>query len=88
MDDIDLYVPHQANVRIKHAVERLGIPRGEGRGERRPLRQHVVGLDSARARRRRAEPARGQRDIVLMTGMGAGLTWGSGVMEWTEEIAA
>jgi len=27
-------------------------------------------------------------DLVLMTGMGAGLTWGSSVMEWTEEIAA
>jgi 3-oxoacyl-[acyl-carrier-protein] synthase III len=27
-------------------------------------------------------------DIVLMTGMGAGLTWGSGVIEWTEEMAA
>ena len=27
-------------------------------------------------------------DIVLMTGMGAGLTWGSGVLEWTEEMAA
>jgi 3-oxoacyl-[acyl-carrier-protein] synthase III len=24
---------------------------------------------------------------VLMTGMGAGLTWGSGVIEWTEEAA-
>ncbi len=27
VDDVDLYVPHQANIRIiKHAVERLGIP--------------------------------------------------------------
>ena len=25
---------------------------------------------------------------VLMTGMGAGLTWGSGLIEWTEEMAA
>jgi 3-oxoacyl-[acyl-carrier-protein] synthase III len=25
---------------------------------------------------------------VLMTGMGAGLTWGSSLIEWTEEIAA
>jgi 3-oxoacyl-[acyl-carrier-protein] synthase-3 len=25
---------------------------------------------------------------VLMTGMGAGLTWGSGLIEWTEEKAA
>ena len=26
--------------------------------------------------------------IVLMTGMGAGLTWGSGVMEWTSNGVA
>ena len=27
VDDVDVYVPHQANVRIiKHAVEKLGIP--------------------------------------------------------------
>ena len=25
---------------------------------------------------------------VLMTGMGAGLTWGSSLIEWTEEMAA
>jgi 3-oxoacyl-[acyl-carrier-protein] synthase III len=25
----------------------------------------------------------GKGKIVLMTGMGAGLTWGSAVMEWT-----
>ena len=30
----------------------------------------------------------GEGTIVLMTGMGAGLTWGSGVMEWTKEMAA
>ena len=38
--------------------------------------------DAVRARRVK------KGDIVLMTGMGAGLTWGSVVMEWTEEIAA
>jgi 3-oxoacyl-[acyl-carrier-protein] synthase III len=25
---------------------------------------------------------------VLMTGMGAGLTWGSALMRWTKEMAA
>ena len=61
VDDIDLYVPHQANIRIiKHAVERLGYSGGEGCGERRPVREHVLGLDSARARRRRPRSAREQ----------------------------
>jgi 3-oxoacyl-[acyl-carrier-protein] synthase-3 len=89
VDDIDLYVPHQANVRIiKHAVERLGIPE----------EKVVVNVDrygntsSGSIPLALADAVRDRRvekgDIVLMTGMGAGLTWGSGVIEWTEEIAA
>ena len=89
VDDIDLYVPHQANVRIiKHAVERLGIPE----------EKVVVNVDrygntsSGSIPLALAEAVRDRRvdkgDIVLMTGMGAGLTWGSGVIEWTEEMAA
>jgi len=89
VDDIDLYVPHQANVRIiKHAVERLGIPE----------EKVVVNVDrygntsSGSIPLALADAVRDRRvekgDIVLMTGMGAGLTWGSGVMEWTEEMAA
>lgn len=89
VDDIDLYVPHQANVRIiKHAVERLGIPE----------EKVVVNVDrygntsSGSIPLALADAVRDRRvekgDIVLMTGMGAGLTWGSGVIEWTEEMAA
>ena len=85
VDDVDVYVPHQANIRIiTPRGGEAGLPGREGRRQRRPLRQHFVGLDSARARRRVSETAgcvNGR--IVLMTGMGAGLTWGSGVMEWT-----
>ncbi len=89
VDDIDLYVPHQANIRIiKHAVERLGIPE----------EKVIVNVDrygntsSGSIPLALADAVRERRvnkgDIVLMTGMGAGLTWGSGVMEWTEEMAA
>jgi len=89
VDDIDLYVPHQANVRIiKHAVERLGIPE----------EKVVINVDrygntsSGSIPLALAEAVRDKRvdkgDIVLMTGMGAGLTWGSGVIEWTKEMAA
>lgn len=89
VEDIDLYVPHQANVRIiKHAVERLGIPE-----EKVVINVDRYGNTSSGSiplaladavRERRVEKG----DIVLMTGMGAGLTWGSGVIEWTEEMAA
>ena len=89
VDDIDLYVPHQANVRIiKHAVERLGIPEEKvvvnvDRYGNTSSGSIPLALEEA-VRDRRVEKG----DIVLMTGMGAGLTWGSGVIEWTEEMAA
>ncbi len=89
VDDIDLYVPHQANIRIiKHAVERLGIPE-----EKVVVNVDRYGNTSSGSIPLALAEAVSQRrvrrgDIVLMTGMGAGLTWGSGVMEWTEEIAA
>jgi 3-oxoacyl-[acyl-carrier-protein] synthase III len=84
VDDVDVYVPHQANVRIMdHAAEKLGIP---------PERM-VVNVDrygntsSGSIPLALAEAQRDGRlkkgDLVLMTGMGAGLTWGSGLMEWT-----
>lgn len=83
--DVDVYVPHQANVRIiDHAVAKLGIPED----------RVVVNVDrygntsSASIPLALAEAAQQGRvhegDTVLMTGMGAGLTWGSAVMRWTE----
>ena len=42
-----------------------------------------IPLALAEARRRRARS--GRATLVLMTGMGAGLTWGSALMEWTHD---
>jgi 3-oxoacyl-[acyl-carrier-protein] synthase III len=88
VDAVDVYVPHQANVRImEHARQKLGIPR-----ERMVVNVDRYGntssgsiplaLADARAEGRLQEGA-----VVLMTGMGAGLTWGSGLLEWTEPRA-
>jgi 3-oxoacyl-[acyl-carrier-protein] synthase-3 len=85
VEDIDVYVPHQANVRIMdHAAQKLGIPR----------ERMVVNVDRYGNTSSGSIPlalADAQQDgrlregsLVLMTGMGAGLTWGSALMEWTE----
>jgi 3-oxoacyl-[acyl-carrier-protein] synthase III len=85
IDEVDVYVPHQANVRIiDHAVQKLGIPKD----------RVVVDVDRygntssgsiplALADAKEDGRLRAGR-LVLMTGMGAGLTWGSGLIEWTD----
>jgi 3-oxoacyl-[acyl-carrier-protein] synthase-3 len=84
VEDVDVYVPHQANVRIiDHAVKKLGVD---------PDRV-VVNVDRYGNTSSGSIPlalADAQEDgrlregeLVLMTGMGAGLTWGSGLIEWT-----
>jgi 3-oxoacyl-[acyl-carrier-protein] synthase-3 len=89
IDDVDLYIPHQANMRIiDHATRKLGVP-----SERVVINVDRFGNTSSgsiplaladAAADGRLRPGR----LVLMTGMGAGLTWGSALMRWTKEMAA
>jgi 3-oxoacyl-[acyl-carrier-protein] synthase-3 len=83
IDEVDVYVPHQANKRIiDYAVGKLGIA-----PERTVVNVDRFGntssgsiplaLADARAEGRLTDGA-----LVLMTGMGAGLTWGSALIEW------
>jgi 3-oxoacyl-[acyl-carrier-protein] synthase-3 len=84
VDDVDVYVPHQANVRIiDHAAEKLGIPKDKivvnvDRYGNTSSGSIPLALADAEAEGRLRDGA-----LVLMTGMGAGLTWGSGLIEWT-----
>jgi 3-oxoacyl-[acyl-carrier-protein] synthase-3 len=84
VDDVDVYVPHQANVRIiDHAAKKLGFPQEkvvinvDRYGNTSSGSIPLALADAAADGRLRA----GQ--LVLMTGMGAGLTWGSALMRWT-----
>ena len=89
IDDVDLYIPHQANMRIiDHATRKLGVP-----SERVVINVDRYGNTSSgsiplaladAAADGRLRPGA----LVLMTGMGAGLTWGSALMRWTKEMAA
>ena len=85
IDEIDVYVPHQANKRIiDHAVGKLGVP-----PERTVVNVDRFGNTSSGSIPLALADARTDgrlRDgaLVLMTGMGAGLTWGSALMEWTD----
>lgn len=84
IDEVDVYVPHQANRRIiDHATRKLGVPSdrvvinvdryGNTSSGSIPLALADAAADG------RLRPG----ELVLMTGMGAGLTWGSALMRWT-----
>jgi len=88
VDDVDVYIPHQANMRImNHAQQRLGIAREKmvvnvDRYGNTSSGSIPLGLADAQAEGRLTDGS-----LVLMTGMGAGLTWGSSLLEWTEPKA-
>jgi 3-oxoacyl-[acyl-carrier-protein] synthase-3 len=85
VEDVDVYIPHQANVRIlDYAVQKLGIPR-----ERMIVNVERYGNTSSGSiplalAEAQADGRLKEGDLVLMTGMGAGLTWGSALREWTQ----
>jgi 3-oxoacyl-[acyl-carrier-protein] synthase-3 len=89
IEDVDVYVPHQANVRIiDHATKKLGIP-----SERVVINVDRYGNTSSGSiplalAEAQADGRLRAGNLVLMTGMGAGLTWGSALMRWTLGAAA
>lgn len=86
-DDIALFVPHQANIRIMDAAaSRLGIPperiasvidkTGNTSSASIPLAL-VEAVESGRLR---------DGDLVLLAGFGAGMTWASAVWRWGKHV--
>jgi len=82
-DDVDLFVPHQANTRIiSLAAGRLGVP---------PERTFVnldrygntSGASIPLALAEAADEGRiAEGDVVLLSGFGAGMTWASALIRW------
>ncbi len=81
--DIDLVIPHQANVRIIMAMaKKLNLPQ-----EKIYLNIEKYGnMSSASTATALCEAVKEQRikqgDIVLLDAFGAGLVWGACVIEW------
>ena len=83
IDDINLVVPHQANIRIiDSAVKRLGLPQ-----DRFFVNLQKYGNTSAASIPIAIDEAIQEGkikkgDTIVVVGFGAGLTWGAGVMKW------
>jgi 3-oxoacyl-[acyl-carrier-protein] synthase-3 len=82
-DEVDLYVPHQANIRIIHAaIDVLRIPRQRvfnnlDRYGNTSAGSIPLALDEALQEGRLRE---GQ--TAVLSGFGAGLAWGTALMRW------
>ena len=81
--DLDLFVPHQANLRIiEAAVKRLGLPMGRvvvnvDRYGNTGAASVYVALEEAWASGR-LRPG----DLVLLAAFGGGFTWGAALLRW------
>jgi 3-oxoacyl-[acyl-carrier-protein] synthase-3 len=82
-EDIDLFVPHQANIRIiESAAKRMKLPMDKvmvtlDKTGNTSAASVPIALDIARN-----EGKLKKGDKLLMVAFGAGLTWGSAVVEW------
>ena len=82
-EDIDLFIPHQANQRITEAVaDRLNIDSSKvysniavhGNTSSRRFRSHWTNVSSSGRVK--------EGDVVMMASFGGGVTWGGVVMRW------
>ena len=83
LEDVDLIVPHQANLRIINAVaERLGLPREKvftnvDRYGNTSAASVPIALDEAIESGRIRDG-----DLVMLNACGGGLTWGANLLRW------
>ena len=89
LDDVDLFIPHQANIRIiRSAAESLGVP----------IEKVFTNVDrygntsAASIPLALCEAVEADRvhdgDNLLLSGFGGGLSWGAAVVEWGVPSAA
>ena len=82
-EDVDLFIPHQANIRIiQSAMQRLELPEEKvvinvDKYANTSAASIPLALVEA-AEEGRMKPG----DKVLMVGFGGGLTWGASVLVW------
>lgn len=83
LEDIDLVIPHQSNLRIiKVAMSKLGIPMSKvyiniDRYGNTSSASVPIAIDEAKREKRLK-----RGDMVLLAAFGGGLTWSSSILRW------
>ena len=85
-EDIDYFIPHQANIRIiQSAAKRLHLPMEkvfvniEKYGNTSAASIPIALAEAERERKKK------KGEIIALSGFGAGLTWASCIMKWAKE---
>ena len=87
LEDVDLFIPHQANARIIDAVaKRLGLDRSKvfvdiDRFGNTSAASIPIALCDALSRGRVR-----QGDTLAFAAFGGGMTWGAAIVEWSASI--
>ncbi len=83
VSDIDLLIPHQANIRIiDHVIKKMGLPK-----EKVYVNLQKYGNTSAASIPIALDEALGEGriksgDLLVLSGFGAGLTYGANIIRW------
>lgn len=82
-DDVDLYIPHQANIRIINAsIDVLHIPRSRVFNNLQRYGNTSAGSIPLAMDEAIGEGLIQPDNLVMLSGFGAGLTWGTAVLRW------
>ncbi|MCH8274278.1 MAG: ketoacyl-ACP synthase III [Armatimonadetes bacterium] len=83
VDDVDLFVPHQANLRIITAAsDRLGLPREKVYIHIEKYGNMAAGSIPIALYEAEREGRLKKGDVLMTVGFGAGLVWGANLIRW------
>jgi len=81
--DLKLYIPHQANLRIINAaVEKLGLARSQVAINIDRYANTTAGTIPICLSEASESKTLAKKDLVLLASFGAGFTWGSLLLRW------
>jgi 3-oxoacyl-[acyl-carrier-protein] synthase III len=83
VEDIDFFLPHQANLRInQYAAQQLGVPQEKFRNNIQRYGNTTAASLPLLLSELLEEGALREGNLILMVAFGSGFTWGASVMRW------